>query len=127
MYVLGRDIHALEQVLLHEAVIALQLQRLHGVIFVEVEGHDVSKRKSLLLMQPHKLAVDADRRRARRQAKHTSLTAGRLLANECGDLTRDHRVDFARLGEHAGGNALAGGHCSGDGHFANLLDTCDYY
>jgi hypothetical protein len=37
------NIDAIEQMFVHEAMVALQLERLHRIVLVEVEGHDVCK------------------------------------------------------------------------------------
>ena len=71
------DIDEVEQVLPHEADVALQLVGLHRIVFVEVERDDVAKRESLFAVHPHQFVVDADRRAAGGQTQH-AIAAFRL-------------------------------------------------
>ena len=70
------DVDVVEEVLAHEAVVALQLVRLHREVFVEVERDDVLEREALLLVQADQLVVDARRRRAGGQAEDALRPVG---------------------------------------------------
>ena len=95
------DVDPVEQVLAHEAAVALQLVRLHGPVFVEVEGDDILEGQPLLAVEPHELVVDARRRRARRETEHAALALRGLRADQVGDLARDGGGDIPRTREHA--------------------------
>ncbi len=71
------DIDMVEQMLPHEADVALQLIGLHGVILVEVERHDIAKREFLFAMNSQQFVINADRRTTGGQTQHT-ITAFRL-------------------------------------------------
>ena len=101
MAVLGRDIDLVEQVLAHEPHVALQLVRLHRVVFVEVERDDVLERQALFAMQAHQFVVHADRRAAGRQTEHAVATFSRTLTNQVGDLFGDRYVGLSRMRKHA--------------------------
>ena len=73
VYVLRRNVHVAQEVIVHPAVVALQLIRLYPVVFVEVEGHNAGEVEPLFAVQPNQLTINAQRRRAGRQAKHRHL------------------------------------------------------
>ena len=62
--VLRRDVDVVEESLVHPAVVAVQIVRLHGIVFVEVEGDDARQVEPLFAMQADQLAIQADRRAA---------------------------------------------------------------
>ncbi len=64
------DVHVGEQVLPHESMVGVDAVRGHRVVLVEVERDDVLEAQPLLFVLPDELAVDADRRGARREAQH---------------------------------------------------------
>src|SRR5688500_6516434 len=68
--VLGPDVDVREQILPHEPVVAVNAVRPHGVVLVEIERHHVSERQPFVAMHSDELAIDADGRRAGREAKH---------------------------------------------------------
>ena len=105
--VAGRDVDQVEQVLAHEADVALQLVRLHRVVFVEVERDDVRERQPFFAVQPHQLVVDADRRAAGRQAQHAIPPLGRPLANQIGNLSGHRLVGLRRMRKHTKRDVLA--------------------
>jgi len=69
------DVDVVEEMLPHEAVIALKLMRLHWPILVEVERDHVSDRASRLSVQADEFVVDTHRRAAGGQPEHASLAA----------------------------------------------------
>ena len=93
--------------LAHEADVALQLVRLHRIVFVEIERDDIRQRQAFLAVQPHQLVVDADRRAARRQAEHALPPLGGALANQIGNLPGHRLVGFRRMRIDANRDALA--------------------
>jgi hypothetical protein len=98
VHVLGRDVDVLEQVLPHEPVVAVHAVGRHGVVLVEVEGHDVGEIEPFLAVHADQLAVDADRRRARGEPQHRALARATAVTHDLGDArgdpTRDRLVVF---------------------------------
>ena len=102
-----RDVHVVEEVLLHEAPVALQRLRCHGPVLVQVERHRVAEREAFLAMEPHQFLVDALWRGSGGQAKHRVASLRGTFAEQGGDL-RCHRATGRRAGGvHAHGNAFA--------------------
>lgn len=83
------DIHVVEEVLGHPAVVALEPIGADTVILVQVEGDDAGEVEPLFAVHPDQLPVDADRRGAGGKAKHGILTHGVSLANQVGDHLSD--------------------------------------
>jgi hypothetical protein len=98
------DVDVVEQVLVHEADVALQRVGLHGEVFVEVEAHDVLERQTLFAVQADQFRVDAGGRGPGGQAQHGALAGFGFGADEVGD--------FA--GDRAGRGDVGG--VDGDGH-----------
>src|SRR6202035_5811965 len=69
VHVFRADVNQVEQMLAHEAAIALQFERLDREVFVEVERDDVRKRQPFLAVQPDQLGINADWGRAGRQTE----------------------------------------------------------
>ena len=91
------DVDVVEEVLLHEAAVALDRVGLHRPVLVEVERHDVAEAQLLLAVQAHELVVDRRGRAARRQAQHRHLPLGGPLADQGGD-GGGHRLARRRAG-----------------------------
>ena len=81
-----------EERLLHPAAVAVRVVRRHREVFVEVEGDDAREVEARFLVQADQLAVQADRRRAGRQAEHGG-PAGRVVL---ADQALDHQGDVPR-------------------------------
>ena len=47
-----RNIDVIEKVFFHEPYVTLKFVRLHGIVFVEIECHDITERESFLKMDP---------------------------------------------------------------------------
>jgi hypothetical protein len=58
-------------------------------------------------MHSNQLTIDADRRRARRQAEDRLLTRRVALANQCRDAVGDESRDVLVVVDHHGANVLA--------------------
>ena len=96
------DVDVVEQVLAHEAHVALQLVRLHREVFVEVERDDVLEREPLFLVQPDQLVVHAHGvLPVARPSTHVRPSAARL-ADERGNLRGDGACWPRRRGETRG-------------------------
>ena len=93
----GWNIEVIEEVLPHEAVVALQRVGLHRPVLVEVERHDRLERHALLAMQPDQLVVHAHWRAAGGQTEHGLLASGGPLLHEVGDLAGDRPAGIGRL------------------------------
>jgi hypothetical protein len=119
--VLARDVDVIEEVLAHEPHVALQLVRLHRVVFVEVERYDVLERQPLLAVHANQFVVNPRRRRPGRQPQHRRLAPGVLGPDDVGDLGGDglrcncrRRVDRGRNLFHSRGQCrrpIAGREC----------------
>src|SRR6266536_1007934 len=64
------NVHVLEEVLVHEVVIALGVIRGQPDVFVEVERRHAREVHLPRLMQPHQLLIEAEWRRSGRHAEH---------------------------------------------------------
>ena len=106
----GRDVDVVEEVLPHEAVIALEGVGSDRPIFVEIEGDDGLEGDPILLVEPDEFVVDAHRRAARRQAEHGLLAGGRPARHEVGDLASHRPAGVARLLVDGHGHPLDRGH-----------------
>ena len=60
MNVLLWNIDVIEQMLVHEANIALQFEGLHGIVFVKVERQDVFERQPFFSMHPDQFGINAN-------------------------------------------------------------------
>ena len=70
MYEALGNVHMLEQMLMHEVVIALGMGRWKTDVFVQIEGRDLREIKPLLPVHPDELAVHEQGRTPRRQAQN---------------------------------------------------------
>ena len=94
---LGGDVEMIEEMLAHEAVVALQRAPIHRPVFVEIKGHNAAERDPFLAMEADQLVVDADRRAPGGEAED-GLPAGRgARLNELCDLPGDGTAGIARL------------------------------
>ena len=93
----GGNVEVVEEMLPHEAVVALQGVRLHRPILVEVERDDRLERHPLLAVQADQFVVDADGRRAGRKAQHRLLAGRRPRLHEIGDLAGHRPAGIERL------------------------------
>src|SRR6266540_3808071 len=73
-----------EEVLVHEKVVALGVIHGQADVFVEIERRDAREVELLLLVQPHELLIQAQRRGTRRHAEH----GVRLGVEQLGDDVR---------------------------------------
>src|SRR5690606_38253210 len=105
--VLRRDVHAVEQVLLHVAPEAVDAVRLHGIVLVQVERHDLREVEPLFLMPANEFAIDLDRRAARREAEDRRVAAGILLPDQVRDAVRNDAREIAVLLDDHDGHLLA--------------------
>ncbi len=85
----GIEVDVLEEVLPHEAVIAVQAVAGHRVVLVEIEGDDPGEVEALFAMQANQLAVDPDRCGAGGQSQHRELPCAVSIANDLGHAARD--------------------------------------
>jgi hypothetical protein len=85
----GRDVDVVEEVLLHEAPVAVEARRRHRVVLVEVEGHDAREAEALLAVEPDELAVDADRGGAGGEPQDGASPGGAAFADDRGDAAAD--------------------------------------
>ena len=59
-----------EQMTVHEIPIRLRMAEVDSLVLIQVEGANLTKGKSLLVMQAHQFLIHADRSRTGGQAKH---------------------------------------------------------
>ena len=86
--VLLGDVDVLEEVLVHEVVVALRMVLRQAHVLVEIEGGHLGEVEALVLVHPHQFLVEPQRRGAGGQPQH-----GVGLGVE-------------RSGDHAGGDSL---------------------
>jgi hypothetical protein len=84
----------LEQVLPHVPVVAVDAVRRHRVVLVQVERHHAGEVETLLAVHPDQLAVDTDRRAARREAEHRLPALGVAFPDDLRDPFRDLSRDL---------------------------------
>ena len=89
VHVAGLDVDVLEEILPHEAVVAVEALGGHRVVLVEVEGHDLGEVESFLAMEPDQLPVDSDGGGTGREPQDGSPDGGAPLADETGDAPGD--------------------------------------
>ena len=70
------DIDVIEKMFLHKAHVALKVFRLHRIVFVEIEGHDIGKRQTFFLVHADQFGINAGWCGARRQTQHSRLSLG---------------------------------------------------
>jgi hypothetical protein len=104
--VLGFDVHVIEEILPHEPVVAVDVVRLHGVILVEIEGHDVGKRQPLLAMHSNELAIHPYRCGAGGKAEDSLVAGGVFFAYERRDARCDEPRNVVVLLDDDGSNTL---------------------
>jgi hypothetical protein len=107
------DVDVAEQELVHEAAVALQRRRLHGVVLVEVEGDDVGKGETLPAVKSDQLAVDGHRRRSRGQAQHALPPSLGAVTDELGDLAGQRGACRVGFFKDDGGDPLSPAQGSG--------------
>ena len=86
--VLRRDVDVVEEGLLHPAPVALRVVRLHGIIFIEIEGDDAREVEAGLAVEADQLAVEADWRGAGGQAEDGGPAGRVVLADQALDHQR---------------------------------------
>ena len=106
VYVLARDVHVVEKVLEHPAVVALRRVGRHRPVFVEVERDDVRQVEPVLLVQPDQFAVNVDGRMTGGQAEDRVLAFLRFFADEVGDAAGDALRRRGRCLKYRDGNSL---------------------
>src|SRR6185312_13137593 len=92
---IGRiDVHLVEQLFLHEAVVALKGIVVDGIVFVEVESDNVPEAEPFVAVQPDQLGIQRLGRRASRQTEDGLLTLAFFFADERRDLLPDKTGAF---------------------------------
>ena len=80
---IGRvDVDVIEEMHLHEAMITLQRIRLHGIIFVQIEGDHVPETQTFKPVHPNQFGVERFRTRSRRQSEYTSPAFSLTLTDQ---------------------------------------------
>jgi len=87
--ILPWDVHMVEQMLVHPAVIALQPVGGQSVVFVEIEGHHPRQIEPFIAVHTDQFAVDAHRGRSGSQPQDGLLAKRIPLADRIGDHPRD--------------------------------------
>jgi hypothetical protein len=106
--VLGVDIDEVEEVLVHETVVALELFAGDGVVFVEVKSYHVSEGEIFGLVEADEFGVDADGGGAGGEAEDAGLTKNGFFANEAGDFGGDGDRGLMGFGEDLDGDFFGG-------------------
>ena len=100
------DVHMVEQVLPHVAVVAVDAPGPHREVLVEVERDDVRKVESFIPMESDELPVHPDGGRAGRETEHGVATVPGPLAHERGDAAGHLGRDAVVVRQHADRQAL---------------------
>ena len=95
-----------EQILLHETNIALQLIRLHRIVFIQIKGNYVLERQPFFLMTPNQFFVDANGSTAGSKSKHANPVLSKSLANQVGNSVCNGRRSIARMFKNLDWNLL---------------------
>src|SRR5690606_33925699 len=77
------DVHMIEQMLVHEIMIALDIVPFHRVVFIQIEGDHILETEALLPMHADELLIYPDRGRTCRKTKYTSLSFFRFPSDQC--------------------------------------------
>ncbi len=107
--VLARDIDVVEEVFVHETVVALELAGVHGEVFVEVEGDDVLEGEIFFLVEADEFGVDGDGGGSGGEAEDGGLVFCGALADEGGDFCGGVEAGVFGVGEEADGDFFVGG------------------
>src|SRR5207244_622760 len=98
--VLRLDVDVVKEVLPHEPVVAVDALRLHRVILVEIERHDVGEIEALLAVHLDQLAVDADRGATGGEAENRVPAFPATLLDYLGNTLRDGAGDLVVLDDY---------------------------
>jgi hypothetical protein len=114
MDVLRRDVEMLEQLLLHEAEIALAVVASQTVVLIEIEGDDILEAEALLAVEPYEFTIKGNRGAAGGQAQHRFAAGGVPGFDQFLDLARQRGCGLRGGGVNERGdlfvNLCGGGH-----------------
>ena len=82
--VLLGDVDVLEQILVHEVVVALRMPLRQTHVLVQVEGGDLREIQALILVESHQFLIQPQRGGAGSQAQHGVRFGIEHFANESG-------------------------------------------
>ena len=100
--VLGTHVDVVEEILPHEPVIAVDAVRLHRVVLVEVEGHDIGEVEAFLAVHLDQLAIDPDGRASSGESEHGVSASPPPLLHYVGDARGDRAGDLSVLDDDEG-------------------------
>jgi hypothetical protein len=100
------DIHFVEQLLLHKAVVALQRIVIDGVVFVKIEGDHVLEAQLLLPVQPYQFGIQRFWRRTRSQTQDGLLSLCLFITDQFCNLFSDKTGAFFQSAENSYGDFL---------------------
>jgi len=103
------QVDVIEEMLPHEAPVALERLRVHGEVLVQVEGGHAPEAEPLLTMQANQLFVDRDGGGAGGQAQDGPPVLHPAGPDEIGDLPGHISGRIAGILEDGGGKSLPGG------------------
>jgi len=98
-----------EKIFPHEPVIGMDAPRVHGVVLVQVEGDDIGKAQTFLLVHSNELAVDSYGGRSGRQSQNGAGSRPAPGLNKIGNPAGDEQSDLIVIVHDDGADALAGG------------------
>src|SRR2546425_906242 len=78
----------------------------HGVVLVEVEGHDVGEVETFLPVEPNQLPVDSDRRRAGRKPQNGPFSGIAPTPDQVGHAPGDPPGEVVVRGLHDNGDTF---------------------
>jgi hypothetical protein len=106
----GIDVHVLKEVLLHKAVIGVEVLPRHRVVLVQVEGGHAPEGEPFLAVHPDQLAIDADRGGSGGQAEHRAPAFPLPLPDHLGYPDRHRPGQGFVAVEHGGAEAFGAVH-----------------
>jgi hypothetical protein len=108
VYILRQNVQVGEEVLPHEPVVGVDAPRVHGVVLVEIEGDNIGKAQTFLLVQADKLAVDSYGSRSGGQAQHRSASRLPPGSYDLGDPASHQDANSVMIIHDDGADPLAG-------------------
>ena len=108
VHVLGTNVDVVEEMLLHEAAVALMARRIDRPVLVEIEGDDVREGEAILAMHANEFLVERGRRGAGREAEHAGAMLRGSRSDERGDLGGERPRRAACVAMDLDGHLLEG-------------------
>src|SRR5439155_10031204 len=106
VYLVARDVHVLEEILPHVAVVTVRIVGPHRVVLVEIERHHVGEVHFTRLVAADQLAIDAQGGAARSESEHAPAVRGSAALDDLDDVIGEPGGDRVVIVDDHGGQPL---------------------